>query len=180
MKHSHDFDSVFKTLKFKHRRLFVFVINEIFGTGYTDKDEITAIPTEGVLSSQKGEGGAEKIAQRESDFLIRIGNAVYLLECQSFNDGTMAIRIAEYAFLAASEGAAWENGSLILKLPHYAVIYVRSDAGTPRATGITWVFSRHRKAARKSAGFIPFRLFASYCPADNSLAGVAKYGIDCA
>ncbi len=33
-KTSQDYDNVFKTMKSKHKRLFISVINNIFGTGY--------------------------------------------------------------------------------------------------------------------------------------------------
>ncbi len=52
-KKTSDYDNVFKTMKSKHKRLFISVINDIFG------------------------------------------NEIYLLECQSYDDGSMAIRIAE-------------------------------------------------------------------------------------
>ena len=34
---------------------------------------------------------------------MKIGNEFYLLECQSYDDGSMAIRIAEYAFIVARQ-----------------------------------------------------------------------------
>ena len=52
-KKTSDYDNVFKTMKSKHKRLVISVINDIFG------------------------------------------NEIYLLECQSYDDGSMAIRIAE-------------------------------------------------------------------------------------
>lgn len=39
------------------------------------------------------------------DFLIKIGDEVYLLESQSYDDGSMAIRIAEYAFIVGRQSA---------------------------------------------------------------------------
>jgi hypothetical protein len=41
---------------------------------------------------------------------MRIGKEIYLLECQSYDDDSMAIRLAEYAFISAGKVAAWGNG----------------------------------------------------------------------
>ena len=43
--------------------------------------------------------GSKDIEEQISDFVIKIGSEIYLLECQSYDDGSMAIRIAEYAFI---------------------------------------------------------------------------------
>jgi hypothetical protein len=50
-----------------------------------------------------------------SDFVIKIGKEVYLLECQSYDDGSMAIRIADYShagifdYLYQKDGKNTEN-----------------------------------------------------------------------
>ena len=45
---------------------------------------------------------------------LKIGGEIYLLECQSYDDGSMAIRIVEYAFIvAAALTAQMRHGQLI-------------------------------------------------------------------
>lgn len=99
-KQTHDYDNVFKTMKSKHKRLFVAVINDIFGKCYPMDVRVDVLPSEGYLTESETADGRKEIEEQISDFLIRIGSEVYLLECQSYDDGSMAIRIAEYALLS--------------------------------------------------------------------------------
>lgn len=139
-KTTNDYDRVFKTMKMKHRRLFISVINEIFGKQYSRDVPIEVLPSEGFLTRQETKNGSEKIEERDSDFLIRIEDTVFLLECQSYEDGSMAIRIAEYAFIAARQSAVWRNGYAVMTMPHFSVIYVKQTNGTPRQTKIVFIF----------------------------------------
>ena len=65
---------------------------------------------------------------------------MYLLECQSYDDGSMAIRIAEYAFIVAKQFATWDIGHATIPMPRFSVIYVRRTDRTPKTTTITFVF----------------------------------------
>lgn len=68
---------------------------------------------------------------------MRIGGRTFLIECQTYEDGTMEIRIAEYAFLSARNNAEKEeDGYVHFRLPEYTVIYVKSSAATPTHTRI--------------------------------------------
>ncbi|MDO4960566.1 MAG: hypothetical protein Q4E57_01735 [Eubacteriales bacterium] len=133
-KNNRDYDNVFKTLKYNHKRLFVPVINKIFDKHYDTDAETSLLPTGGIDNS------SYESEEKESDFLMCIEGDAYLLECQSYPDGTMAIRIAEYAFNAAKNNAITENGKITLNMPAYSIIYVKSDANTPRGTEISFSF----------------------------------------
>ena len=133
-----DFDNVFKSMKRNNTNLFIPVINDIFGRNYRMDEKITLLPSEGDLTNIAG--AEADINSRTSDFLLRIQDELYLLECQSYNDGSMAIRIAEYAFISAKQNAVWENGRVILEMPNYCVIYVKNNGNTPRYTSITYQF----------------------------------------
>lgn len=90
-----DYDNVFKTMKSKHKRLFISVINDVFGKEYSLDTKVEVLPSEGYLTESETADGSKEIEEQISDFLIKIGSEVYLLECQSYDDGSMAIRIAE-------------------------------------------------------------------------------------
>lgn len=150
MKNSNDYDSVFKTLKFKHKRLFITVINEIFGTDYPSDSVIDILPSEGFISDKDTTTGEIKTKERDTDFLIRIGEHIFLLECQTYDDGSMAIRIAEYAFISAMKFATWDNGTALIPMPHFAVIYVKRSKNTPKKTSITFSFPDKQKVIYES------------------------------
>ena len=133
-----DYDDIFKSMKYRNINLFIPVINESFGTNYTRDDKITILSSEGDIT--KMADGEVDIYSRTSDFIIKIRDELYMLECQSYNDGTMAIRIAEYAFIFASRNAVWENGRVTLRMPNYRVIYVKCNTSTPVCTQITYTF----------------------------------------
>ena len=139
-KKTHDYDNVFKTMKSKHKRLFISVINDIFGKDYPVDADVTILPSEGYLTESETADGSKEIEEQISDFLLKIGQEVYLLECQSYNDDSMAIRIAEYAFIAARQSAVWDIGHATIPMPRFSIIYIRKTDKTPKATTITFTF----------------------------------------
>ncbi len=139
-KKTHDYDNVFKTMKSKHKRLFISVINDIFGKKYPMDVKVEMLPSEGYLTESETADGSKNIEEQISDFLIRIEGEVYLLECQSYDDGSMAIRIAEYAFIVARQFATWDIGHATIQMPKFSVIYVKRTDQTPKTTKITFVF----------------------------------------
>ena len=135
-----DYDNVFKTMKSKHKRLFISVINDIFDKEYPLDAKVEVLPSEGYLTESETADGSKEIEQQISDFLIKIGSEVYLLECQSYDDGSMAIRIAEYAFIVARQFATWDIGHATIPMPRFSVIYVKRTERTPKNTTITFKF----------------------------------------
>lgn len=135
-----DYDNVFKTMKSKHRRLFISVINDIFGKDYPMNARVDVLPSEGYLTESETPDGNREIEEQISDFLMKIGDEVYVLECQSYDDGSMAIRIAEYAFIVARQFAIWDIGHAVIPMPRFSVIYVKKTDKTPKSTVITFTF----------------------------------------
>lgn len=140
MKKTPDYDNVFKTMKMKHKRLFISVINDVFKKNYPTDMNVEILPSEGYLTENETPDGSKEVEEQISDFLIRIGSDVYLPECQSYDDGSMAIRIAEYAFIVARQFATWDIGHATIPMPRFSVIYVRRTDRTPKTTTITFVF----------------------------------------
>jgi hypothetical protein len=161
-KKSRDYDSVFKTMKLRHKRLFISVINETFGKDYPMDTEIDALPAEGYLTEEETADGSKKPRERISDFVIRIGDEIYLLECQSYDDGSMAIRIAEYAFIIARQFASWDIGHATVPMPNFSVIYVKRTASTPRKTAITFTFPDGQSVVYESDNVILDELTKEY------------------
>ena len=140
MKKTPDYDNVFKTMKMKHKRLFISVINDIFHRNYPTNAKVEVLPSEGYITENETEDGSRKIEEQISDFLIRIGGEIYLLECQSYDDGSMAIRIAEYAFIVARQSATLDIGHATIPMPQFSVIYIKKTDKTPKTTTITFTF----------------------------------------
>lgn len=149
-----DYDNVFKTMKVKHKRLFISVINDIFGKEYPLDVNVEVLPSEGYLTESDTADGSKKIEERISDFLMKIGSDVYLLECQSYDDGSMAIRIAEYAFIVARKFATWDIGHAVIPMPRFSIIYVKRTEKTPKSTTITFIFPNGQEVNYESANVI--------------------------
>ncbi len=141
-------------MKMKHKRLFVSVINDVFGKDYPSDIKVEVLPSEGYLTESETADGSKEIEEQISDFLIKIGSEVYLLECQSYDDGSMAIRIAEYAFIVARQFAKWDIGHATIPMPQFTVIYVKRTERTPRMTTITFTFPDGQSIDYKSDNVI--------------------------
>ena len=149
-----DYDNVFKTMKSKHKRLFISVINDVFGKEYSLDTKVEVLPSEGYLTESETADGSKEIEEQISDFLIKIGSEVYLLECQSYDDGSMAIRIAEYAFIVARQFATWDIGHATIPMPRFSVIYVKRTERTPKTTKITFTFPDSQEVNYESPNVI--------------------------
>ena len=154
MKKAPDYDNVFKTMKMKHKRLFISIINDVFKKNYPTDMNVEVLPSEGYLTENETPDGSKEVEEQISDFLIRIGSDVYLLECQSYDDGSMAIRIAEYAFIVARQFATWDIGHATILMPRFSVIYVNRTDRTPKTTTITFTFPDGQTVDYKSDNVI--------------------------
>ena len=115
------FDDTFKTIIEKMPELVIPMVNEVFGKSYSYKEKITKLATE----HKRGEGSIL------ADSVFSICSCIYHLECQSYNDSTMALRMAEYDFSVAIDNAKKENGLYVMRFPKSAVIYLRHNKTTP-------------------------------------------------
>lgn len=140
-------------MKMKHQRLFVSVFNDVFGRNYPSDVKVEILPSEGYRTENETADGSKEIEEQVSDFLIRAGSEIYLLECQSYDDSSMAIRIAEYSFVAARQSAAWDTGHAAIPMPRFSIIYVKRTDRTPKATAITFTFPDGQTVYYQSAGY---------------------------
>ena len=138
--YSNTFDDVFQSLKSNHPRFFIPLINYKFQKNYSLNEAVELLPTDEYITEYSEENGKHDIEKRITDFIIKIRDEKYLIECQSYNDGSIALRIAEYSFLTARQAAKKDNGRLIIEMPYYTVIYIRSNSATPNRTKITYKF----------------------------------------
>lgn len=73
-KRTPDYDNVFKTMKSKHKRLFISVINDVFEKNYAMDTKIEILPSEGYLTENETIDGSKDIKEQISDFVIKIEN----------------------------------------------------------------------------------------------------------
>lgn len=129
---SHPFDSAFKTLVAVCPQLLIPVVNELFGTTFTDSDEVVLMDSKQMAPVPKG-----KIATREVDSLFAIGGdskMLFHVECQSTPDNTMVARFWAYdSHIALMNAELSDSGVMEVDFPRSAVLYLRHNRNTPDA-----------------------------------------------
>ncbi|MCQ2081502.1 MAG: hypothetical protein MJZ11_07570 [Lachnospiraceae bacterium] len=117
------FDDVFRTMCQKLPHLLIPLINEAFGTHYTNDEKIEQ------LRNERFEKNGEII----TDSLLEIKNHTYHIECQSNDDSKMVIRMAQYDFSIALENVvALDDGTFQMNFPKSCVIYLRESDSKSR------------------------------------------------
>ena len=120
--HSTIFDDVFRTIAQKMSQLLIPLINEVFHTSYSEEEHFEQLRNEHY----------EKYGTVITDSIIRIGNHIYHLECQSSKDKTMVIRMFEYDISIAIEHASYENDEIWeIEFPQSCVLYIRNHRDLP-------------------------------------------------
>ncbi len=120
-KHNTIFDDVFRTMVQKMPQLLIPVINEVFKTNYTEKDYFSQLRNE----------HEEQFGKVITDSILRIGNKLYHIECQSTEDSTIVIRMIEYDFAIALEQALQDGKPYEMNFPQSCVLYLRHNLSTP-------------------------------------------------
>jgi hypothetical protein len=69
-KRTPDYDNVFKTMKSRHKRLFISVINDTFGKNYPMDAKVETLSSEGYLTESETADGSKEIEEQISDLLI--------------------------------------------------------------------------------------------------------------
>ncbi len=123
------YDDVFRTLLNDCSELILPVINEAFGEHYTGREKIVFHPNEHFLDQQ--DGNADKKITDSSFTVIGEKEKQYLYECQSTSDSSMLVRIFEYATQIAIEQKELIKHKLKVRIPHCAVLFLRSTRNTP-------------------------------------------------
>ena len=75
-----DYDNVFKTMKSKHKRLFISVINDIFVKDYPLDARVDVLLSEGYLTESETADGSSEIESRDSDFLMKILKFLFIIK----------------------------------------------------------------------------------------------------
>ncbi len=116
------FDDVFRTIAQKMPYLLIPLINEVFGTAYSDEQEFEQLRNEHY----------EKFGKVITDSIIRIGGHIYHIECQSEKDGNMAVRMMEYDFAIALEHFSLTDDHITeIHFPESCVLYIRNHRDMP-------------------------------------------------
>ncbi|MBR1893110.1 MAG: hypothetical protein IJ815_06230, partial [Lachnospiraceae bacterium] len=120
------YDDSFRTLLTDCSRLIIPLVNEIFNETHPDNSEVELFQNEFFITA----GDDQK---RITDSNFSIGkHSRYHIECQSSPDGTIIIRVFEYATQIAISTAVSESNETSFTLPKSGILYLRSNSNTMR------------------------------------------------
>lgn len=131
------YDSVIRTEIDKLGRLILLLVNHIFGTSYTGDEQVEYGQTE---MSGRLPDGTPRTVRADSHFRVTAADGscrTFHIECQTADDGSILLRIAEYDLLFALRDVVWADEECTLNLPESAIIYLWSPA-KKRSGGMTW------------------------------------------
>ena len=103
--------------------LLIGLINEVFDKNYPEDTEVVHHRNEHL----------EKNGKIITDSIVKIGDIMYHIECQSTPDTTMVIRMIEYDFAIALERAYSDGEPYEINMPNSCVLYLRHGSNTPDA-----------------------------------------------
>jgi hypothetical protein len=133
------FDDVFKTECEKLKRFLVPLISELFGLDCSleNIDEILRLSNERYLITRGG--NTADISKKFTDSCLRIGNKLYHVECQSTEDGSILVRLAEYNTRIGVDDARLDkdNNRLIVDLPSSALLSLRTPGEEGKISHMT-------------------------------------------
>ena len=119
------YDDAFKTLINGPELIVISFINEIFHTNHPYDSRIYTLANES-LSPESG----NRLKKIISDSVILIEEndkeICYHMECQSYADDQILIRMAQYDLQIALHRFSYEDASLKLQLPESAVLFLRN------------------------------------------------------
>ena len=113
----HIFDDVFRTMCEKMPKLLIPLINEAFGTSYTEEDKFEQLRNERHLEDKR----------IITDALVKICGHIYHIECQSTNSDHMILRMFEYDASIAIERWIETSDGFEVTFPRSCVVYLRGE-----------------------------------------------------
>ena len=125
------YDDSFRTLLTDCKRLVVPLVNEMFGENWLESEHVELYQNEVFITA-----GADKKRVTDSNFTIGDSRR-YHIECQSSTDGTMVVRIFEYATQVAITTAEHGVSETVFTMPASGILYLRCNDKTPDFHTIT-------------------------------------------
>ena len=144
------YDAAFAAMVTKLPRSCIPLINEVFGEEFSADAHVEIRNGKHIVRGLSG-----SLARRETDSYIGIsdtrdGETVsknYHLECETWYDRSVIIRVAEYGSAIAMDNAILGPDGLVLTHPSSAVIFLRSSGRIPKKLRITHRFPNGAEAS---------------------------------
>lgn len=119
------YDDSFRTLLTDCKRLVVPLVNEMFGENWSESESVELFQNEAFVTA-----GADTKRITDSNFTIGKSRR-YHIECQSNPDGTMTVRVFEYASQIAITTAESDISKTVFTMPSSGILYLRCNENTP-------------------------------------------------
>ncbi len=124
------YDDAFRTLLTDCSRLIIPVVNLMFHSSFSIDEEVSLFQNESFIT----EGGEEKRITDSNFSIVSDHKTRYHIECQSSTDGSIIIRIFEYATQIAISTASSTETKTKFTLPRSGILFLRSSRNTTEHT----------------------------------------------
>jgi hypothetical protein len=115
---SNFYDDIFKSYKDLDTKLFVLLINGLFGVDFSLDSSVEFLDNESVHYGKDDDGSGRK----SSDIVVKIEDSVYHLEFQTSRNDEMILRVFEYAYRVAYRRRVTVDGVIEMVFPRSKVI----------------------------------------------------------
>lgn len=133
------YDSALAAMVTKLDGYIVPLVNEAFGEKFSEKASVEIKNNKHIIQQIDG-----SLSRRETDAYVELSEATgqmvtrfYHIECETWYDQSIIVRIAEYASAIALDNAVVTKAGVTFNHPNSAVIFLRPDSGIPRVMKIT-------------------------------------------
>lgn len=114
-------------MMYSGKPLLIPVINELFRTDYAMEDAgVLRLANEHLLRDHDSD---KENIKRITDGLIKLGDMMYHIECQSTSDGSILIRLVDYNLRIGYEHASHDKKKGCVRIPDLEIMKAVKDAG---------------------------------------------------
>ena len=124
------YDNAFRTLLTYCSRLIIPLVNVMFDSNYSMDEAVSLFQNESFVTA----GNQEKKITDSNFSIGKNSKYRYHIECQSSVDGTIIVRVFEYATQIAIKGAVSDSDTTTFDLPRSGILYLRSNSKTKEHT----------------------------------------------
>ena len=133
------YDSALATMISKVQSCIVPLINEAFGEKFTENAKVEIENNKRVIAQIDG-----RLSRRETDAYVRISEMLgefvqkcYHVECETWYDKSIVVRVAEYSSVIAADEAVVTKSGVELHFPNSVILFLRPNRAIPKKVTIT-------------------------------------------
>ena len=143
------YDSALATMILRAQAFIVPLINEVFGESFTDEAKVKILNSKRIVVQIDG-----RLSRRETDTYLKLSEEIgqliekcYHIECETWYDKSIIVRIVEYSSAIAVDEAVVTKDGMTLNIPNSTVIFLRPNNAIPKKIKVTYRMPNGREVS---------------------------------